>query len=178
MPCADLAARDHPVQERATVTITTDTVYATGADMAGAGSDACRLRAAASDRMRASMAVGMTWRPARSSRSMSGSYSSWFFANLYTRAVSPSSPTTIPADIARQLPLQSARQMQSLAAIYLYHPLARRHRRHDWPARASWVRCHCRSRPPRRNSSTTMPVALRVRHRAGQPDPYLAEPHA
>ncbi|QNP47237.1 toll/interleukin-1 receptor domain-containing protein [Diaphorobacter aerolatus] len=52
-------------------------------------------------------------------------HSSWFFADPYTRTLTPTSSVTVAADIARQLPLASTAQMQSLAAIYLYHPLAR-----------------------------------------------------
>ena len=55
----------------------------------------------------------------------SGRYASWFFQDPYTRSVTPTSQTSVPADITRQLPIKNPAQMQSLAALYLYHPLAR-----------------------------------------------------
>lgn len=54
-----------------------------------------------------------------------GDYSSWFFADPYVRPTAPGASVSVMDDIQRQLPLESGTQMQTLAATYLYHPLAR-----------------------------------------------------
>lgn len=55
----------------------------------------------------------------------STNFRSWFFEDTYTRSVTPSAKTSVIDDIEAQLPLNSGRDMQSLAGTSLYHPLAR-----------------------------------------------------
>lgn len=52
-------------------------------------------------------------------------YKTWFFQDIYTRPIGPTSKATIPEVIERLLPVKDVPTAGLLASNYFYHPLAR-----------------------------------------------------